>query len=153
MLGGSQRYQACGVQEWVGARERGLGREGGGGARTLWHLAHGHDVAYRHFRLCAREDILSTVNALGGHKNRLVLLVLVGVPELDAHDGRAPPGVVRDLRDAPLEVPIALRVVKRTQLGRALLVRGVCVKARPQRAPSLPADAAPPVGCGLWVEG
>lgn len=99
-------------------------------------------------------DELPSVHALHSHDKLVVAPELVGVLELDLGQGRTPPGLVHDLLDHALDVPVALRVVELTELHGALPQAGVGGKdttlTLPLSTNNLTHGVALPGEVGVW---
>jgi hypothetical protein len=90
------------------------------------HVADGERGA------AAAIDKLAGVHALGGDEELLLVLVPEGMAEGDLGERRAATGVVDDVGDDALEVPVALAEVEGAEPGRALAVVGVGLEHGPR---------------------
>jgi hypothetical protein len=105
------------------------------------HVADGERGA------AAAIDKLAGVHALGGDEELLLVLVPEGMAEGDLGERRAAAGVVDDVGDDALEVPVALAEVEGAEPGGALAVVGVRLEHGP-RTLTLRADHATHHGGG-----
>jgi hypothetical protein len=105
------------------------------------HVADGESGA------AAAVDELARVHALGGDEELLLVLVAERVAEGDLGQRRAAAGVVDDVGDDALEVPVALAKVEGPEPGGALAVVGVGLEHAP-RTLTLRADHAAHRGGG-----
>jgi len=92
---------------------------------SLGHRVQGEDVSAGQGRLLSAVNELSGVHTLGTEEQFVVLLVSVGVVELDLADGGSSTGVVNDLLDGSLDVTLLLGKVERSELDGSLAGAGV----------------------------
>lgn len=108
---------------------------------TLRDPAEGQHVADGEGGAATAVDELARVHALGCDKELLLVLVPEWVAESDLGERRATAGVVDDVGDDALEVPVALAEVEGAEAGGALAVVGVGLEHGP-RTLTLRADHA-----------
>ncbi|OAY68215.1 Subtilisin-like protease SBT3.3 [Ananas comosus] len=89
---------------------------------TLGDGSEGEHVPDHERGLAAAVHELARVHALGADEELLLVLVAEGVAEGDAREGGAAPGVVDDVGDDALEVPVALAEVEGPEPRGALAV-------------------------------
>mmetsp|Transcript_17284 Transcript_17284/g.53576 ORF Transcript_17284/g.53576 Transcript_17284/m.53576 type:complete len:224 (+) Transcript_17284:269-940(+) len=89
---------------------------------ALGALGERQHVADHQLRLLAGVDELAGVGALGAHEQLLLVLVAQRVAERHLGQRRTAARVVDDVGHNTLDVAVALGVVERAQLGRALAV-------------------------------
>ena len=94
--------------------------EGGLVMDELERLLKTENWYQRRSHLLSAVDELASVHALSGNEELVVLLVLVGVGELDLGDGGTASGVVNDVLDDAADVAVLLGVVKGAELHSAL---------------------------------
>jgi len=100
--------------------------------RSLGDGPQREDVADHEVGLAAAVDKLAGVHALGGDEELLLVLVPERVAEGDACERGAAAGVVDDVGDHALEVPVALAEVQAAEASRALAVVGVGLEHGPR---------------------
>jgi len=100
--------------------------------RSLGDGPQREDVADHEVGLAAAVDELARVHALGGDEELLLVFVPERVAEGDARERGPAPGVVDDVGDHALEVPVALAEVEAAEPRRALAVVGVGLEDGPR---------------------
>jgi len=92
---------------------------------SLRHRSEGKDVSNIQGSLLSTVNELSSVHALNGTNELVVLAKLVGIGELNLGNGGTSSGVVDDILDHSLGVAVLLSMIQHTKLDSSLSCSGV----------------------------
>lgn len=109
---------------------------------SFGHLTDGHNIADVEAGLLATVDELAGVGSLSGDEQLLLVPVLHRVAEGDLGKGGATGGIVDDISNNALDIPIALSSVEFAVLGGSLAVSAVGLEHAPSSTLTLSPDNA-----------